>query len=109
MQLAILHLSESADGHLAASTKAVQEGTFASRCSASVRIIQKREQVAHPQIALADLDPYRPLSRRGAHDFRGDDLLNQFRFAEPLQARGRKDDRVVLSLLKFSQAGIDVA
>ena len=49
------------------------------------------------------------MSSGGAHDFRGDDLLDQLRFAETIQARRGEDNGVVISLLEFAQPGVHVA
>ena len=70
---------------------------------------EEREEFASLGIAFTDFDAQRSLASRRTHDFRGDDLLDQFGFAEALQAGGREDDRVVLSLFEFAQAGVDVA
>src|ERR1035437_8528270 len=60
-------------------------------------------------VTLADFDAERSLSGGGAHDFGGDDLLHQFHLAEALQPGRGEDDRVVLALLEFAQARVNVA
>ena len=49
------------------------------------------------RVAFADLDSERSLAGGGTHDFGGDDLLDQFRFAEAIQAGGGQDDGVVVA------------
>ena len=60
-------------------------------------------------IAFANFDAERSLSRGRAHDFRGDDLLDQFRLAQALQPGRGQNDGVVFSLFEFAQARVDVA
>ncbi len=78
----------------------------AARASGSLR---KLSELARFRVAFSDFDAERSLSGGGAHDFGGDDLLDQFRFAEALQAGRGENDGVVFSLLELAQAGVDVA
>jgi len=60
-------------------------------------------------VAQADFDAQRSLPSGGAHDFGGDDLPDELSFAEAVQSGCSEDDRVVLVLFEFAQAGVDVA
>ena len=64
MQLAVPHFRESADGNLAASAQAVEQGALAGGSSAGGNIVQELKMLACGGIAFADFDAERPLSRR---------------------------------------------
>ena len=84
MELAILHFGESADGDLAPAPEAVEQSALAGGRGAGVGIVQECQQFAGLRITFADFDSERSLSRSGAHDFGGNDLFDQFGFAETL-------------------------
>ena len=86
MQLAVSHFREGADGDLAASAEAVEQGAFAGGGGAGGRVVQKFQMLASGRIAFANFDAERALAGGGAHDFGGDDLLDQFCFAQALQS-----------------------
>src|SRR5579859_7002483 len=109
MQLAISHFGEVADGNLATSTETVEQGALAGGGGAGGGVVQECEMVASGGIAETDFDAKRALSGGGAHDFGGDDLLDQLRFAEAFESGGGEDDGVVFSLLEFAEARVDVA
>src|SRR6202030_4247942 len=106
---AIFHFCESADGNLAASTETVEQGALAGGGGAGVGVIQKAQERTRFGVTFTNFDTQRSLSGGGAHDFGGDNLLDQFGFAEAFQPGRGENDGVVLSLLEFAQAGIHIA
>src|SRR5580692_12837227 len=103
------NLREGADGDLTPAAEAVEKGAFAGCGGTGVWIVQESEEVARLGVAFADFDAEGSLSCSGTHDFSGDDLLDQLRFTEALQACQGEDDGVVFALLKFSQTSVNVA
>src|SRR6202034_4483753 len=109
MQFTVAHFREGADGNLAASAEAVEQSAFAGGSSMGGGVVQKFQLLASGAIAFANFNAEGALAGGGAHDFGGDDLFDEFRFPEALQAGGSEDDCIVFSLLEFAQAGVDVA
>jgi len=60
-------------------------------------------------VAFADFDGQGSLAGGGAHDFGGDDLLDELRLAEAIQPGRSKDDGVVLSLFELAQARVNIS
>ena len=65
--------------------------------------------LANSAVTFADFYAQRPLPSRRAHDFSGNDLLDQFRFGKTLQSGEGQTDGVVFPLFEFTQTRIDVA
>src|ERR1700688_1745758 len=65
--------------------------------------------LASIRVAFADFDAKRSLTGGRAHDFGGDDLLDQLSFAQAIQPGRGQDDGVIFALFEFAQARIDVA
>src|SRR6202034_770127 len=96
-------------GNLAASTEAVEQCAFAAGSGMGSGVVQKFQLLASGAIAFANFNAEGTLAGGGAHDFGGDDLFDEFRFAEALQSGDSQDNCIVFSLLEFAQAGVDVA
>src|ERR1700675_401884 len=65
--------------------------------------------LASSGIAFADFDAECTLSGSGAHDFGGNNLLDQLRLTEALQSTRCENDCVVLALFELAQARVDAA
>src|SRR5258707_4354521 len=60
-------------------------------------------------IALADFYTERPLSSSRAHNFRWNDLLDQFCLAKTLQPGSGENDCVIFPLFEFAEPRINIA
>src|SRR5579863_2208115 len=109
MQLPVAYFREGADGNLAAPAEAIQERTFTSGGSAGGGIVQELEMAAGRGVAFANFDAERSLASGWTHDFSGNNLLDQLRFAQALESGRGQNDSVVFALFELSQARVDVA
>ena len=66
-------------------------------------------QASKPALVFERLDRQRALPHRRAHDVGAEDFADDVAPAEPPQTRGRQHDGVVLALLHFVDARIDIA
>src|SRR6266852_1564849 len=104
-----IYLGEGSNGDLAAAAQFLEQRTFAGGGGAGGAIIQKRQERPRCRVAVANFDCQGALSSGGGHHFHGDDLPNQLRLAQTVQARGRQNDGIVVAGFEFVQARIHIA
>ncbi len=98
-----------ADGHLAAAFQARVHGALGQHPVGGVGVVQGGEQGVHPGVVGAAFDAHRALPDRRQAVGGVDGAADALREAEPDQAGGGEDHRVVFALVQLAQTGVDVA
>src|ERR1017187_9119527 len=103
------NFGEGADGNLAAAAEFVEQGALAGGGDASGSVVEKCQKRPRCRVAIANFNSQGALPGGGGHHFHGNNLADQLRFAEAVQASGGENDGIVVAGFELAQARIHIA
>ena len=85
-----------------------RKGPFRGNTDGRFKMMQKGDEIHHPFIIIADLQPQGALTNGRQHYFRGQKTLGPVGQIHPMQAGRGHNDGLVLAVVEFPEPGIQI-